>query len=239
MSERERQQAAAAPPAPEVLLLLIRHAEQRTMRAPDAELSARGERQAERLAERLAQLPLTGIVSSHLRRAVQTAAAISRRTGIAPEVDEELEEVRISPEARRHRYTVSPAAILEPNPDDYTTAALAMVRLAPRTRWRGGGGVEGIEELRRRGLRAVERVIARHHAGVVACVSHGGTINAVLGAWAGVERDMWFVPWHTGVSAVLVNGEHRALLTINDASHLAPDQDMLHIVAGDIRGTGR
>jgi len=238
MADRsERDRAAAAPPSPDLLLLLIRHAEQRTMRAHDSELSARGERQAERLAERLSLLPLTGVVSSNLRRARQTADVVARRCGLPAEVEPDVDEVRITDEARLRRYTQTPASILEPNPDDYTSAALGMVRLAPRTRWISrSGGVETGTEARARGLAAIERIVARHPAGVVACVSHGGLINAVLGAWAGIERDMWFVPWHTGISAVLVSGTERAILTVNDASHLAREEDMLHIVARDVRG---
>lgn len=206
------------------------------MRAVDAELSARGGRQAERLAERLAHLPLTAVVSSPLRRARQTAEAVAQRKGLEVEIEPDLEEVRITDAIREHRYSVSAARVLEPDPDDYRTAALGMVRLAPRTRWVGGrDGVESGAELRLRVVAAAERVIARHPAGVVACVAHGGTINALLAVWAGIERDMWFVPWHTGISAVLVSGEQRVLLTVNDASHLAREEDMLHIVASDVR----
>ena len=227
---------AAAPPSPDLLLLLIRHAEQRTMRAHDAELSARGLRQAERLALRLSHLPLRGLVSSHLRRAVQTAAAISKATGVRAEVEPELEEVRIDVEARQRRYgdRASPASALEPDPDDYTTAAMAMVRLATRTRWSGSPGVESGAELRVRVVGAVERVIAAHPRGVVACVAHGGTINAILARWAGIDHDMWFVPWHTGISAVLVSGAQRTILTVNDATHLGAEEDLLHVVARDL-----
>ena len=62
------------------------------------------------------------------------------------------------------------------------------------------------------------------------------SINAVLGAWTGAERHMWFVPWHTGISSVLVSGAERILLGVNDASHLDPREDMLQIVAGDLAG---
>ena len=227
---------AAAPPSPDVLLLLIRHAEQRTMRAHDSELSARGLRQAERLAARLSHLPLRGLVSSHLRRAVQTAAAISAATGVRTEVEPELEEVRIDATARQRRYgdRASPASALEPDPHDYTTAAMAMVRLATRTRWSGSPGVESGADLRRRTVGAVERVIAAHPRGVLAVVAHGGTINAILAHWAGIDHDMWFVPWHTGISAVLVSGTQRTLLTVNDATHLGSEEDLLHVVARDL-----
>jgi broad specificity phosphatase PhoE len=221
---------AAVPPPPGTLLLLIRHAEQATMLRRDAPLSARGERQAQRLAERLASLPLTAVVSSHLQRARRTAGAVAARAGLEAEVEEGLEEVRLGEAARWNRYR----GHLEPDPDDYVTAALNAVRLLSRTSWRGEDGEETLDSLLERGLAAVDRVIRRHPGGVVACVSHGGFINAVLGAWTGAERHMWFVPWHTGISSVLVSGEERILLGVNDASHLGRDEDMLHIVAGDL-----
>ena len=45
---------------------------------------------------------------------------------------------------------------------------------------------------------------------------------------------MWFVPWHTGISSVLVSGEERILLGVNDAAHLSREEDMLHVVAGGL-----
>jgi 2,3-bisphosphoglycerate-dependent phosphoglycerate mutase len=196
----------------------------------DAPLSARGERQAERLAARLAALPLSAGVSSHLQRARRTAEAVAARAGLAVEVEEGLEEVRLGEAARWNRYR----GHLEPDPDDYVTAALNAVRLLSRTAWLGEDGEETLGSLLERGLAAVDRVIARHPGGVVACVSHGGFINAVLGAWTGAERHMWFVPWHTGISSVLVSGEERILLGVNDASHLGREEDMLHVVAGGL-----
>jgi probable phosphoglycerate mutase len=227
---------AAVPPSPDLLLLLVRHAEQRTMRTHDAELSARGRAQAQRLAERLARIPLTAVVASPLRRAIETATTVAAATALPIEVEPDLEEVRIEAEARRERYTDTAASVLEPRSDDYSTAAMGLVRLATRTRWGAVPGAEDGATFRIRVVAAVERVIARHHRGVVACVAHGGTINAILGAWAQVDRDMWFVPWHTGVSAVLVSGEERVILTVNDAAHLEAGEDLLHIVAHGIRG---
>jgi len=221
---------AAAPPTPGTLLLLIRHAEQATMQRRDAPLSERGERQAERLAERLAALPLTAVVSSHLLRARRTAEVVAARAGLEVEVEPGLEEIHLSEGARWRRYR----GLLEPDPDDYVSAALNAVRVLSRARWTGADGEEPLEALLERGLAAVERVVARHRGGVVACVSHGGLINAVLGSWTGALQHMWFVPWHTGISSVLVSGSERVLLGLNDATHLSRDEDMLHIVAGDL-----
>jgi broad specificity phosphatase PhoE len=227
--------SASAPPAPHLLLLLIRHAEQATMLVRDAELSARGRRQAERLAERLAHLPLTAVVSSSMRRARATAAAVAAPHGLEVEVEADLEEVRIDESTRQRRYQRrSPETRMEPGEQEYASSAMAAVRVVPRMTWGADGGESGAA-LRARVMPAIERVVARHPGGVVACVAHGGVLNAVIGEWAGLTRDMWFVPWHTGVSSVLVDGAERVLLGVNDASHLARDEDMLHLVAAHVR----
>ena len=228
---------SAALPVAETVLLLVRHAEQRTMRLPDAELSQRGQRQAGLLAQRLARLPLSAVVASPLRRARQTAAAIGAATGLEVEVEDGLEEVHLTPEERERRYSQSAARAMEPEDGDgaYARTALAMVRVLPRTRWAEDRGTESMESLRARGVAAVERVLARHHAGAVACVSHGGLINAVLGAWTGATADLWFVPWHTGISTVLARGDERILIGLNDASHLAAAEEPLDLVTRSVR----
>ncbi|TMD07143.1 MAG: histidine phosphatase family protein [Chloroflexi bacterium] len=179
---------AAAPPPPGTLLLLIRHAEQATMQRRDAPLSERGERQALRLAERLAALPLTAVVSSHLKRARRTAEVVADRAALEAEVEEGLEEIHLGEEARWRRYR----GMLEPDPDDYVSAALNAVRVLSRARWTGENGEEPIDSL------------------------------------------LAFVPWHTGISSVLLKGDEHVLLGLNDATHLSRDQDMLHIVAADV-----
>jgi len=234
---RDTHDIASAPPAPPLLLLLVRHAEQATMQVRDAELSARGRRQAERLAERLAHLPLTAVVCSSMRRALATASAVATAHGLAPEVEPDLEEVRINESTRAARYKYREAvARMEPDEANYARAAMAGVRVVPNVVWGSDGGESGAA-LRERVMPAMDRVIARHPGGVVACIAHGGVINAVLGEWTGQTRDMWFVPWHTGVSSVMVSGAERVLLGVNDASHLSRDEDMLHLVAAHVRGT--
>jgi 2,3-bisphosphoglycerate-dependent phosphoglycerate mutase len=228
-------ESASHPRAPQLLLLLIRHAEQASMLVRDADLSDRGRRQAERLAARLAHLPLTAVVASSMQRALATAQAVAARHGLEVEVEPDLVEVRINETTRAQRYARRSAdRRLDSGPDGYARAAMADVRMVPRVVWGNDGGETGAA-LRARVVPAVERVIARHHGGVVACVVHGGVLNAVLGEWAGVRRDMWFLPWHTGVSSVLVDGGERLLLGVNDASHLAGEEDMLGMVAAHVR----
>src|SRR6476620_7828206 len=71
---------AAPPPASQTtLILLVRHGQTPTTgtvlpgRAPGLHLSDRGRAQAERVAERLAGLPVNALYSSPLERACETA----------------------------------------------------------------------------------------------------------------------------------------------------------------------
>ncbi|BDP41491.1 phosphoglycerate mutase [Deinococcus aetherius] len=72
-------------------LLLIRHAKA-TGQAPDAPLTSEGEAQAARLAETLADLGITRIVSSPWRRAVDTVGPLAERLGLTVETDGRLTE---------------------------------------------------------------------------------------------------------------------------------------------------
>lgn len=222
---------APMPPSPPLMVLLVRHAEQQTMLELDPELSARGREQAELLAARLATLPITAVVSSPMVRARQTAAPLAARLGLTVEIEDDLDEIRMSAAEMKARFSRTSARRMEPDPDDYAASAMGAVRVVPRFVWPDDGDGESGAQLRARATTALDRVIGRHPGGVVVCVAHGGLISAALGTWLGIQRDMWFVPWHTGVSAVVVDGEARILLGVNDASHLAVGQDVLSLVS--------
>jgi len=76
---------------------LVRHGETesnaaRILQWPDTPLSARGLEQSERLARRLARLPIGRIVSSNYARARMTAECVARATGAPLELDAGLQE---------------------------------------------------------------------------------------------------------------------------------------------------
>ena len=78
-------------------ILLVRHGETasnaaRVLQTPDIPLSARGLDQAERLAERLAQLGVAAILSSDYARARMTAERVRAATGAPLELWPELRE---------------------------------------------------------------------------------------------------------------------------------------------------
>jgi probable phosphoglycerate mutase len=78
-------------------IYVIRHGETelnatRVFQRPATPLSERGRRQAEQLAERLAPLGISRIVTSDLARAVETARAVAARTGAPIVIDPLLRE---------------------------------------------------------------------------------------------------------------------------------------------------
>ena len=223
-----------AGPVERTLLLLIRHAEQQTMRELDPPLSERGRLQAERLGKRLAGLPITAVVSSPLRRARSTAEPTARAHGLDVAVHPDLAEVRFEADAMRETFSNTSAGAMEPDPDDYVRSAMAAVHVVPRFVWGGPGAVETGDALRARATSALADIVAGHPGGVVACFTHGGFLCAALGSWLGLERDMWFVPWHTGISAVMVTATEKIVLTVNDVAHLAPDEDVLNVAAHNL-----
>lgn len=81
------------------LLLLIRHGENDVMqrhltgRAPDVSLNGKGRRQAESLADALAQAPIQAVYSSPLERARETAAPLAARRHLSVLVRPNLIEV--------------------------------------------------------------------------------------------------------------------------------------------------
>jgi broad specificity phosphatase PhoE len=78
-------------------IYLLRHGETtfnatRVVQPADTPWSERGDRQAERLAERLVDVGIRAIRSSDLPRALSTAQAIARRTGAPLALDADLQE---------------------------------------------------------------------------------------------------------------------------------------------------
>ena len=76
-------------------LLLIRHAlplRSEPGQGSDPDLSEEGIEQAKRLPDALARFPITRLVSSPQRRAVQTAQPVADALGLTVEIDERLAE---------------------------------------------------------------------------------------------------------------------------------------------------
>jgi 2,3-bisphosphoglycerate-dependent phosphoglycerate mutase len=195
-------------------LLLIRHAEPVRV-APgesggdpvDPRLTERGRDQAERLADWYAAEPLDHVVSSPLRRALDTAAPLAARHGLEPEIVEGLVEY----DANADHYI--PVEELRETRDERW---LAMVE----GRWEEYGG-EAPDVFRARIVPCVDAIVGRFPGARVAVVCHGGVVNVYAGHVLGLSRHLWFEPAYTSVTRVAASRRgDRSLLSLNETAHL-------------------
>jgi broad specificity phosphatase PhoE len=160
-------------------VLLARHGESDWNRAErwqgfaDRPLTDLGRRQAQELAERLAETELDAVYSSDLRRAADTAEAVARGRGLEVQTTPDLREVDVGEWSGLTR-----AEAEEQFPEAYA-------------RWLHGGegwqGGETYEQLGTRVVRAIKEIAAKHDNGRVLIVAHGGTIRAIHAAALGVD----------------------------------------------------
>lgn len=155
-------------------VVLVRHAQSewnasgRWQGHADPPLSPEGEAQARALAERMRGRTASLLISSDLRRAVQTAAPLADVLGLEPRVDAALRELdvgRWSGLVRDEIEAMDPDALARFESGD--------------PGFRPGGG-ESRAALRRRARRAIRRWLAEEPAGRIVVVTHLGFIRALL-----------------------------------------------------------
>ena len=192
------------------MLLLIRHAltestgKRLTGTAPGVLLSQAGRTQAERLAERLASVPLAGIYASPLERCRETAEAVATARRVTVRLVPDIREVEFG------RWTGRPLAQLA------KTKLWRQVQHAPASvRFPGG---ETVTEVQRRSVDAMNTLAARHGRRVVAIVTHGDVIRLALAHYAGVHIDLFqrIAVDPASVSAVAVADGVARILRMND-----------------------
>jgi broad specificity phosphatase PhoE len=146
-------------------LLVIRHAlplRSEPGQGSDPELSADGIAQAKRLPDALARFPITRLVSSPQRRAIQTARPVADALGLTIDVDDRVAEY----DRDLEHYT----PIEEASQEDLQRL---MDGHLP-------GGVDEDAFIARVKAGVDDIVTAAAHEDTVALFSHGGVINALL-----------------------------------------------------------
>lgn len=191
-------------------LILIRHAE--PVRIVDADgpadppLSERGRAQAAALAAYLAGEDISGVWTSPMRRARETAAPLGEALGLDVVVDSELAEWD------REATTYIPIEELKATKDERW---MAMVE--------GNLESDGIdlERFRAGVISSIEHVVTGNPGASVAVVCHGGVINAYLASILGIDRPLWFEPRYTAIHRVLASRRgDRSIDTLNETAHL-------------------
>jgi len=178
--------------------------------ATDLELTPQGREQAERLADRLAGVPLAAVHSSDLRRALDTAAAIAAAHGLTPVVEPALREVNYG-----EWEGLSEEEVCRLWPEVYE----AWRQDAEHVRIPGG---ETFRELDERFVAAVTAIAQRHTGQAVAVVAHKST-NRVFLCWLlGLSSSRYrrFGQDNAAANILQYDGGRWRVDLINDTCHL-------------------
>ncbi|QUR69322.1 histidine phosphatase family protein [Mycobacterium spongiae] len=190
-------------------LLLIRHAlplRSEHGEGSDPDLSDAGVAQVTRLPEALARFPISRVVSSPQRRALQTAEPVAAARKLAVDVDDRFAEY----DRDLPRY-IPVEQIRDEFPQDWARMAQGHLPSA-------------VDEnrFRARVRAAVDDVVAA--AGpedTVAAFSHGGVINAVLHEILGTARLLSFPVDYASVTRLLFSRSGQATVaTVNSVEHV-------------------
>jgi broad specificity phosphatase PhoE len=194
------------------MLILVRHGETavntegRLQGRVEAALTERGREQAERLAVAVAALEPVAVVSSPLRRARETAAAIAASTGLDVEIDARLTELHYG---------------------DWEGSRFADVPEGTFDTWRADPtftppGGESLVDVRTRVVPCIEALLDRERP--VVAVSHVSPIKAAV-TWALGVGDETAWRMHLNVASISRvdrrPGDGDALLAgFNETTHL-------------------
>ena len=194
-------------------LLLIRHGEatpilEEIAEGADPQLTERGRDQARRLADWYRHDGVSAIVSSPLRRAVETAEPLAERCAIPVDLIEGLAEYD------RAALTYVPPHLVDRDDPAYRL-------MIEEGTYEPGPGGEDPEVFRGRAVETIEGIVQRFPGGKVAVVCHGGVINVYIAHLLRIPRMLWFVPDNAGVSRVAAaRSGQRTILSINETGHL-------------------
>jgi broad specificity phosphatase PhoE len=190
-------------------VLLVRHAlplRSEHGQGSDPDLSDEGKAQVARLPAALARFPISRVLSSPQRRAVQTAEPVAAARELSVEVDERFAEYD-----RDLPVYIPVEQIREENPQEWA-------RLAE------GHLPSAVDEdaFRARVLAAVDDLVtAADPEDTVAVFSHGGVINLLLHEILGTARLLSFPVDYASVTRLLYSRSGQATVaTVNGVEHV-------------------
>jgi probable phosphoglycerate mutase len=210
-------------------LLLIRHAHNDWVNrrlagwTPGVHLSDEGHAEASALAQRLADYRLDAVYASPLERAQQTARYLAEPRGLPVRTLEGLGEVRYG------SWTGRELSALRHEPLWRTVQARPSLARFPDG--------ESLAEMQARALAALEALRRDHPNEVVAVVSHGDVIKALVAHYTGMHLDHFqrLAVATASLTVVRISDEGARLILFNDTGHVPapPEPAEAEAAAGD------
>ena len=190
-------------------VLLVRHAlplRSDHGEGSDPDLSGEGLAQVERLPKALARFPISRVVSSPQRRAVQTAEPVAAARELSVEIEDRFAEYD-----RDLPLYIPIEQIREEMPDEWARLARGHLPSAVD------------EDAFRARVRAAvdDLVVAADPADTVAVFTHGGVINALLHEILGTTRLLSFPVDYASVTRLLYSRSGQATVAgVNSTEHV-------------------
>jgi len=227
VSEQDRPAEGAAPsppaapqPPPTTTLLLIRHGANDWVGShrlagwtPGVHLNAHGQRQAQAIADRLANEKIAAIYSSPLERTLETAEPLARALNLPIRIREGIGEVRYGDWTGR---SVKELAEQE-------AATWHVIQTAPsRARFPNG---EGLYEMQARAVQELDAIARAHPGETVAVISHADIIRACVAHYLGMHLDLFqrLVIEPGSLTVLRLSPLGVAVVRVNDVCHLPPE----------------
>lgn len=197
-------------------LVLVRHGEStwnhsgRYQGRIDSDPSELGRYQATITAERLRSIPFQAVYSSPLRRALHTANAIALSHNLSVQVDEDLIEID---------HGAWNGLLKEEVQERYGPLFQAWLTIPGQVTMPHG---ESLEDVQRRGRRAIDRVLTEHDGETVALCSHNAVLKVIIADLLNIGLDQfWTIAVdNASISMVEFTGNRPCLIAMNDTCHL-------------------
>jgi broad specificity phosphatase PhoE len=190
-------------------VLLVRHAlplRSEPGEGSDPNLSEEGLAQVKRLPEALARFPISRVVSSPQRRAVQTAEPVAAARQLVIDIDDRFAEYD-----RDLPFYVPIEQIRRENPKEWERLAQGHLPSA----------VDEVAFLARVRAAVDDLVAAADPEDTVAVFSHGGVINVLLHEILGTRRLLSFPVDYASVTRLLYSRSGQATVaTVNSTEHV-------------------
>ena len=196
-------------------ILLIRHgqtdynANGRWQGHLDVPLNEIGKAQAKALAHRLKKWPVTAVYASDLKRAAMTAVYLAETLGLTPAYDTAWRERDVGVFEGRGRKELQ-----QEYPEVWANMRNGIYDIPE---------AESHELLQARAAAAYEKVVAANPAEMVAIVSHGGTLSALVSYILGIPSGQFGrlnFRANTGLTIIEINDRGPRLTMLNDTRHL-------------------
>ena len=197
-------------------VLLVRHGQTSSnttgffMGWSDEDLNEVGYAQVQALSSRLANLPVSSIYTSPLRRTYNTAAILAKPHKLELKVIDELIEIQAGDWQGLHTDEIKQRwpELWQQSRTDVSNVTLP--------------NGESFGQVRERAVRAFDTILAANHDRQVAIVSHEVVIKVIVAHALGATNSIYrrFEVRNASLSEIQITDDNARLVTLNDVSHL-------------------